>query len=161
MKENLPLTLFVERFPKMVVNLSAMVLEYKTLENLLTDVNTHNNKTLVQKKFHLVKNNIESSHLSKLPYTKTIVSDILSQYDFNSVTYRMIMPNTCYNWHVDPGKLCLHIPLVTNIGCRFVYDTRAFNMPADGSVYIVNNERPHTFVNAGNEPRVHLTFENL
>lgn len=145
----------------MVVELPTMIAEYKTVEDLLTEVDSHNNKTLVQKKLHLVKNNIESPHLIKLAYTNTIVSKILSQYDFNAVTYRMIMPNTCYNWHVDPGKLCLHIPLVTNIGCRFVYDTRAFNMPADGSVYIVNNERPHTFINAGSEPRIHLTFENL
>ena len=26
------------------------------------------------------------------------------------------------------------------------------------AVYIVNNGRHHTFVNAGNEPRLHLTF---
>jgi hypothetical protein len=161
MKDTLPIVIFVERYADMVVELPALVAEYKTLENLLTDVVSHNNKTLVQKKLHLVKNNVESTHLTKIAYTHSIVSSILSRYDFNSVTYRMIMPNTCYNWHVDPGKLCLHIPLVTNIGCRFVYDTRAFNMPADGSVYVVNNERPHTFVNAGSEPRIHLTFENL
>jgi hypothetical protein len=161
MREQLPIVIFVERYTDMVVELPTMVAEYKTLENLLTDVVSHNNKTLVQKKLHLVKNGEESPHLAKLAYTHTIVSKILSQYDFNSVTYRMIMPNTCYNWHVDPGKLCLHIPLVTNIGCRFVYDTRAFYMSADGSVYVVNNERPHTFVNAGSEPRIHLTFENL
>ena len=161
MREQLPIVIFVERYSDMVVELPTMVAEYKTLENLLTDVVSHNNKTLVQKKLHLVKDGIESPHLAKLAYTHSIVSKILSRYDFNAVTYRMIMPNTCYNWHVDPGKLCLHIPLVSNIGCRFVYDTRAFNMLADGSVYVVNNERPHTFVNAGSEPRVHLTFENL
>ena len=161
MREQLPIVIFVERFSDIVVDLSAMVTEYNTIENLLTEVVSHDNKTLVQKKLHLVKNSIESPHLANLAYTRTIVTKILSQYDFNAVTYRMIMPNTCYNWHIDPGKLCLHIPLVTNIGCRFVYDTRAFNMPSDGSVYIVNNERPHTFINAGSDPRIHLTFENL
>jgi hypothetical protein len=161
MKEQLPIVIFVERFSDIVVDVSAMVAEYKTIENLLTEVVSHDNKTLVQKKLHLVKCGEESPHLSKLAYTHVIVSEILSQYDFNSVTYRMIMPNTCYNWHVDIGKLCLHIPLVTNVGCRFVYDTRAFNMPSDGSIYIVNNERPHTFINAGSDPRIHLTFENL
>lgn len=161
MKDTLPIVIFIDRLSDIVVNLPAMVAEYNTLEGLLTEVDSHNNKTLVQKKLHLVKNNVEHTHLTKLAYTHGIVSSILSRYDFDSVTYRMIMPNTCYNWHVDPGKLCLHIPLVTNLGCRFVYDTRAFNMPADGSVYVVNNERPHTFVNAGSEPRIHLTFENL
>jgi hypothetical protein len=161
MKKNLPAVLFVERLPDIVVNLSSLVIEFNTLENLLTDVNNHNNKTLVQKKLHLVKNSVENPLLYKVAYTRSVVSSIMSQYEFNSVTYRMIMPNTCYNWHVDTGKLCLHIPLVTNVGCRFVYDTRSFNMPADGTIYIVNNERPHTFINAGGEPRVHLTFENL
>jgi hypothetical protein len=161
MKEKLPIVLFVERFPDMVVDLPAMVAEYKTIEHLLTEVPWHKNNTLVQKKLHIVKGGEESPHLAKLTYTQTIISKILSQYDFDFVTYRMMLPNTCYNWHVDPGKLCLHIPLITNVGCRFVYDTRAFNMPSDGSVYIVNNERPHTFVNAGSHPRIHLTFENL
>lgn len=161
MKDTLPSVIFIDRFPNIAVDLPSMVAEYKTLENLLTEVTTHNNKTLVQKKLHLVKDSEESPHLAELAYTNAIVSKILSQYDFNYVTYRMIMPNTCYNWHIDPGKLCLHIPLITNIGCRFVYDTRAFNMSADGSAYLVNNERPHTFVNAGSEPRIHLTFENI
>jgi hypothetical protein len=34
-------------------------------------------------------------------------------------------------------------------------------MPADGSAYVVNNGIPHSFMNAGSEPRLHLTFENL
>ncbi len=161
MKKKLPIVTFVDRFSDIVVDLPAMLSEYKMSEDLLTEVVTHNNKTLVQKKFHLIKKGEVNPHLSKLTYTHNIVSQIQSQYDFNSVTYRMVMPNTCYNWHIDAGKLCLHIPIVTNIGCRFVYDTRAFSMPADGSVYIVNNERPHTFTNAGSEPRIHLTFENL
>jgi len=81
--------------------------------------------------------------------------------DFNSINYRIVNTNRCYNWHVDQGKNCMHIPLTTNDGCWFVFDNRCFRMPADGTVYIVNNERPHTFMNSGTTERLHLTFETL
>lgn len=38
---------------------------------------------------------------------------------------------------------------------------RIIEMLADGSVYIVNNSMMHTFVNAGDEPRIHLTLKKL
>jgi hypothetical protein len=157
----LPITLFIDRLPDLKVNVSVLYEEYCTVESKLEDVDDHGNVTLVQKKFHLMCNNIMSEELLRLPYTKSIVDSIFALQQFNSVNYRIVLPNRCYNWHTDPGKMCVHIPLITNNGCKFVYDTRAFSMPSDGSVYIVNNSIPHTFVNAGKEPRLHLTFENL
>jgi hypothetical protein len=157
----LPLTLYVDRVPNLSINLSKLVQEYHQVEHLLTDVTTHQNATLVQRKFHLKLHGVDSPEIFKLSYTLEIAKSILALQDFNAITYRLIMPNTCYNWHVDTGQFCVHIPLITNAGCRFVYETRAFSMPADGSAYVVNNGIPHTFVNAGTEPRLHLTFENL
>lgn len=157
----LPSTLFIDRLPLVTVDLHKLIPEYHQVEHLMTDVTNHHNSVLVQKKLHLKLDGIVGPELASLEYTNTIVNNILSMYDFNSVTYRMVMPNTCYNWHVDTGKTCLHIPLITNPGCRFVYDNKAFTMPADGSVYVVNNGSPHTFINAGDVPRIHLTFENL
>ncbi len=157
----LPLTLYVDRVPNLSINLNKLVQEYQSVEHLMTDVTTHQNATLVQRKFHLKLYGVDAPELLSLSYTLEIAKNILALQEFSAITYRLILPNTCYNWHVDTGKYCVHIPLITNSGCRFVYETRAFAMPADGSVYVVNNGIPHTFVNAGADPRLHLTFENL
>jgi hypothetical protein len=152
---------FIDRLPDFYCDVGRMIREYKTIEDRLEDVSNHGNATLVQRKFHLIKNNIRSDVFETLPYTNQLVNQISKLYEFNSVNYRMIMPNTCYNWHYDTGGHCLHVPLITNHGCRFVYDSKAFSMPSDGSIYIVNNSIHHSFMNAGPEPRLHFTFENL
>lgn len=153
-------TLFVDRQPNLTFDLVRLVSEYTFIEDKMEDVTNHGNAVLVQRKFHLLKNGIYED-VSLMPYTAEVINSVMQLQEFNSVTYRIVLPNTCYNWHVDTGKFCVHIPLITNPGCRFVYETRAFSMPADGSAYVVNNGIPHTFVNAGTETRLHLTFENL
>lgn len=152
---------YIDRYPNLFVNVHKLILEFNSIQNLLEDVTNHNNKTLVQKKLHLIKCGDRSPLLDTLSYTLSIADLLKSTLPYNSITYRSIMPNTCYNWHTDTGKICYHIPLITNSGCWFVYENRCFSMPADGSVYVVNNSRPHTFINAGSEPRIHLTFEIL
>lgn len=152
---------FLDKFHNIKANLPTLLQEYYTVQDKLLDVSNHGNQVLVQKKFHVLKCNEWANEKTQLSYTLEVADDIKKIFDFNSITYRSIMPNTAYNWHVDVGQLCFHIPLITNPGCWFVYEHRCFSMPADGSVYIVNNGRPHTFVNAGTSPRIHLTFEIL
>jgi Aspartyl/Asparaginyl beta-hydroxylase len=157
----LPITLYLDRIPDLTADIIKLRNEYLSVENKLEDVDDHSNATLVQKKFHLIINDEMSEELASLPYTKSIVDMVFNIQRFNSVNYRLVLPNRCYNWHTDIGKTCVHIPLITNTGCRFVYDTKSFTMLSDGSIYVVNNGIPHTFMNAGKESRVHLTFENL
>ena len=157
----LPITLYLDRLPIDKFDLPQLVREFQSASFLLTDVTTHGNAVLVQRKFHLVQAGIESEELNKLPYTREVIRKIMNIHKFDSANYRVVMPNTCYNWHVDTGQVCVHIPLITNPGCKFIYEHKAFSMPADGSAYVVNNGIPHTFMNAGSDPRLHLTFENL
>lgn len=157
----LPITLYIDRLSIGIFDIGKLVKEYQSVSDILTDVTNHGNAVLVQRKFHLVQNNIESEKLKQLPYTSEVVKTIMNIHRFDSVNYRMIMPNTCYNWHVDTGKTCVHIPIITNPGCKFIYEHKAFSMPADGSAYVVNNGIPHSFMNAGPKSRLHLTFENL
>lgn len=153
-------TLFVDRQPYLKFDIARLIAEYNLIEDKMEDVTNHGNAVLVQRKFHLLKNGVYEN-VNSMPYTAEVIDSVMQMQEFDSVTYRIVLPNTCYNWHVDTGKFCVHIPLITNPGCRFVYETRAFSMPADGSAYVVNNGIPHTFVNAGTDPRLHLTFENL
>jgi len=154
-------TVFLDRCPDIKVSLSKLIREYRQIEDKMQVVTNHNNKSLVQRKFHILKYDKWCEEKDLFKYTLEIADQIKKIYTYNSITYRMVNPNTAYNWHTDKGQICYHIPLITNPGCWFVYEYRSFAMPADGSVYVVNNGRPHTFANAGPEPRVHLIFEML
>lgn len=153
--------MFIDKVPNISVNLNYLSFEYKTIKDRFTDVTNHGNKVLVQRKFQLMIKNEFTDKTENLIYTRKIHDQLKSLLDYNSITYRFVLPNTCYNWHMDTGQTCLHIPIKTNPGCWFVYENRCFHMPADGSVYKVDNSRLHTFINAGSEPRLHLTFEIL
>jgi len=158
MQKSIP---FLEKYPGININLFSLISEYMTVEDKLHDVVNHANQVLVQKKYHILKCNEWTDEKHIFPYTLSIADQIQQFFNYNSISYRSVQPNTAYNWHTDPGEICYHIPLITNPGCWFIYEHRSFNMPADGSLYIVNNGRPHTFVNAGKTPRIHLTFEIL
>lgn len=156
-------THYIDSVPNHFYNVNKLVYEFKTyLENKIEDVIDGRNNVLVQRKFHLLKSNVYNyDSVENIPYTLETIKKIAEIFTFNSVNYRYIMPNTAYNWHTDTGANCLHIPLISNEGCWFVYQNKSISMPADGTLYTVNNSRPHTFVNAGREPRLHLTFEIL
>ena len=141
-------------------------LKFDTIE-LTKEYNTHiknlmreqtNTKVLVQLMFPIIKNGIKCREYDLLIYTKAVVDKIASLYKFTNIVYRIVMPNTAYNWHVDNDNINIHIPLFTNIGCYMVYPSKSYHMPADGSVYLVKNNIHHTFVNAGPDPRCHLIF---
>ena len=130
-------------------------------EMLKTKVEPDANSPLqVQFVYYLKHGDRIADTLEQMPKTKNLVESFTTKYGFNTVVYRCIFPNTCYEWHTDYGELCMHIPLLTNKGCRFVYEDRCFKMPGDGAVYIVNNGKPHTFMNAGSDYRTHLILEN-
>lgn len=151
---------YIDKYPDFKVDLEKLLNEFNKVE--LTASRHHSSHVLVQRKFHILKSNGEyTDNLDRFQYTLEIGKKLAETLDYNSICYRSIEPNTCYNWHVDSGKICYHIPLITNPGSWFVYENRSFYMPADGSIYVVNNSRPHTFANAGKTPRVHLTFEIL
>lgn len=153
----------VSKIDGLVFDVNAILQEYySTCRAHLKDC-VGTNAVLVQRKFHVMLENEMSSNIdiARIQYINAVIHKVRKLFEFNSVNFREIMPNTAYNWHTDIGKRCIHIPLITNNGCLFVYENTAFKMPADGSVYFVNNEKFHTFVNAGSSSRLHLTFETL
>ena len=152
---------YIEVLPNYNVNVSEMLEEYNLVKHLMADRKRPNSPVLIQRALNLATDYQCTDILKSLPYTYGVVQHLIAEYKFNTVTYRCILPDTCYSWHTDFSQVCLHIPLITNEGCRFVYEDRAFHMPADGSVYVVNNEKPHSFMNGGSQPRVHITFENF
>jgi hypothetical protein len=82
-------------------------------------------------------------------------------YDFKIST---LVPGQFLGTHAhgigpDMHKWCfrVHIPIMTNPSAFFIAD-KAYQME-EGSVYMVNVERPHAVVNHGDDRRIHFMFE--
>jgi hypothetical protein len=144
---------YIDKIPNVVVDIELILHESIALQNL----NWIDGP--IQKKLCVYRDNRWEDFTKGMSYTQTLVNSLKDYMPYNQVYYRYVKPNTCYNWHIDYMKTCLHIPLITNIGCKFIYENTMFNMPADGSVYIVNNSIYHTFINAGSKDRLHITMD--
>lgn len=86
-----------------------------------------------------------------IPYTNSVLSE-LGMYRSRLMRIR---PKTCYSYHWDLTKR-MHIPLITNDDNFFVIDDVVSRYPADGSYYLVDTTKKHTFVNASFESRLHI-----
>ena len=52
----------------------------------------------------------------------------------------------------------IHLPLVSNAGVRYVIGGQPFTMEV-GRAYEINNQKPHSVMNAGQEARVNFIFD--
>ena len=88
-------------------------------------------------------------------YVEEVYNIITSKFKLGRVRFLMKPPRSCLSWHRDP-EMRLHIPIITNVGCKMVIEDTAFHMPADGSGYITDNTKYHNFFNGSEIERVHL-----
>ena len=88
-------------------------------------------------------------------YVEEIYAEISQRWKIGRFRFLMKPPGSCLSWHRDPEKR-LHIPIITNPGCRMVIEDESFHMPADGSLYITDNTKYHNFFNGGEVDRIHL-----
>tara|TARA_Y100000590_G_scaffold10188_1_gene12519 strand:+ start:1688 stop:2263 length:576 start_codon:yes stop_codon:yes gene_type:complete len=91
----------------------------------------------------------------KNTYVEEVYNKIQSRWKIGRLRFLMKPPRSCLSWHRDPEKR-LHIPIITNPGCRMVIEDESFHMPADGSLYITDNTKYHNFFNGGEIDRIHL-----
>ena len=91
----------------------------------------------------------------KNTYFKEVFDVLSSKYKLGRVRVLLKEPRSTLSWHRDPEPR-LHIPIITNKGCRMVIDEVCRHMPADGSVTITNNTKYHNFFNGGEQNRIHL-----
>lgn len=67
-------------------------------------------------------------------------------------------PKRCYSVHRDETRR-LHVAVETNPGALLIFPEHgSFHVPADGGVYRVDTRLPHSAMNGGDEPRIHLLF---
>ena len=91
----------------------------------------------------------------KETYFKDVFDALSSKYKLGRVRILLKEPRSTLSWHRDPEPR-LHIPIITNKGCRMVIEEVCRHMPADGSVTITNNTKYHNFFNGGEQNRIHL-----
>ena len=88
-------------------------------------------------------------------YFKEVFDVLSSKYKLGRVRVLLKEPRSTLSWHRDPEPR-LHIPIITNPGCKMVIEDVAKHMPADGKVWITNNTRYHNFFNGGEQNRIHI-----
>ena len=102
----------------------------------------------------------ESKYTQLIPefektYFKDVFEELSKKFKLGRVRLLLKEPRSTLSWHKDPEPR-LHIPIITNPGCRMVIEDVAKHMPADGKVWITNNTRYHNFFNGGEKNRIHL-----
>ena len=91
----------------------------------------------------------------KNTYVEEVYNEIIERWKIGRIRFLMKPPRSCLSWHRDPEKR-LHIPIITNPGCRMVVEDESFHMPADGCLYITDNTKYHNFFNGGEINRTHI-----
>ena len=91
----------------------------------------------------------------KNTYFEEIYNLLKRKFKLGRVRILLKEPRSTLSWHRDPEPR-LHIPIITNPGCKMVIEDVAKHMPADGSVTITNNTKYHNFFNGGEQDRIHL-----
>lgn len=88
-------------------------------------------------------------------YIKYVYDCLSKKYLLGRVRILKKEPRSTLSWHRDPEPR-LHIPIITNPGCRMVIENNALHMPADGGVWIVDATKYHNAFNGGEEDRIHI-----
>ncbi len=102
----------------------------------------------------------ESKYTQLIPefkgtYFEEVFNTLRKYFKIGRVRILLKEPRSTLSWHRDPEPR-LHIPIITNMGCRMVIEEVSKHMPADGSVTITNNTKYHNFFNGGEQARIHL-----
>ena len=88
-------------------------------------------------------------------YIGEVYKIVSSEWNIGRMRFLMKPPRSCLSWHRDPERR-IHIPIITNPGCRMVIENESYHMPADGAIYITDNTKYHNFFNGGEIDRLHL-----
>jgi hypothetical protein len=89
-------------------------------------------------------------------FQNTIFEDIIKKYNLCRSRLLWMDRKSCYSIHKDPSPR-LHIPLITNSYCMFIFldKPQLIHLPA-GNIYVVNTLKKHSFCNFSDESRLHF-----
>jgi hypothetical protein len=88
-------------------------------------------------------------------FKNTLFETLIKKYKITRTRFMWLKPYSCYSMHKDDTAR-IHIPLITNDQCYFVFkDKGCFNLPV-GGVYWIDTLLSHSAMNCSNEWRLHL-----
>jgi len=88
-------------------------------------------------------------------FKDTLFEEVINQYTLKRTRLVWLSPMACYSMHKDTTPR-IHIPMITNPECYFVFKTGIIQHMPVGSVYWTNTVNLHTFMNCSTESRLHL-----
>ena len=90
------------------------------------------------------------------PFFKdTIFEELINKYNVKRARLLWVNPMSCYSIHRDTTPR-LHIPLITNPQCFFVFKQGLIEHLSVGRVYKLKTTELHTFMNCSEEGRLHF-----
>ena len=90
------------------------------------------------------------------PFFKdTIFENLINQYKLKRTRLMWTSPMTCYSMHRDSTPR-VHIPLITNSDCYFVFQQGIVQHLPIGYAYWFDTTKKHTFINCSTKSRLHL-----
>jgi len=98
----------------------------------------------------------EFEHTEINPFFKdTIFESLIKKYNLKRTRLMWVKPKSCYSLHSDTTPR-VHIPLITNPQCYFLFNPGGIAHLPSGSVWWVDTRQQHTFLNCSDLPRLHL-----
>lgn len=97
---------------------------------------------------------LEYSNLNPL-FSNTIFEEIINKYKFKRARLMWVGPYACYSMHKDSTSR-VHIPLITNSECYFVFKSGIIKNLESGHAYYTDTRNYHTFINCSDQHRLHL-----
>ena len=98
----------------------------------------------------------QTSYDNLNPFFKdTIFETLINEYQMYRTRLMWIGPYSCYSMHRDLAPR-IHIPLITNPQCYFVFRDSGIQHLSAGNVYWVDARKFHTFMNCSDQHRLHL-----
>ena len=98
----------------------------------------------------------ELAYTNLNPFFKdTIFEELIDKYKLLRTRLMWVGPYACYSMHKDQTPR-IHIPLITNPECYFLFYPGQLKNLKKGSVWWVDTTKTHTFINCSDQPRLHL-----
>lgn len=99
-------------------------------------------------------NELEYTELN-LFFKNTIFATIIEKYNLKRTRLMWVNSKSCYSFHSDHSPR-IHIPLITNPECYFLFKPGFMHHLTANSVWWVDTKLVHTFLNCSEHPRLHL-----
>ena len=98
----------------------------------------------------------ELGYINLNPFFKdTIFENIISEYNIKRARLMWSGPYSCYSMHTDSTPR-IHIPLITNKDCYFLFKDSPPQHMELGYSYWVDTTKYHTFINCSDAHRLHF-----